>query len=394
MNGAMRTLVLDAVWEPRPGYPISPQEKESRKAIRASAVWKSPSLQLTESPIPRIGDDEVLIRVKACGVCGSDIHCYETDAAGYVLFSGSAKLPVTLGHEYSGEVVEVGRNVGSLKVGDAVAAESMVWCGLCASCRAGNPNQCRRIEMVGFSFPGAFAEYIAVQEKYCWNLDPLREAFPSGEDAYEVGALIEPIGCAYNGIFISGGGFRPGSYVAVHGAGPIGLAAVLLARAAGAAKIFAFDPSEPRNALALALGADYAASPLALRRQGTSPGEIIRDSTGGHGADLQVEAAGAASATLPEIEKSLAPNGKVIYLGRHDAGAPFPLDTLVSQANQICGARGHSGYGIYPFVIRLLASGRFPARPMITARFPLEKAVEAVRRSTERTDGKIIVGLP
>lgn len=391
MKGAMRALILDAVWEPRPGYQLSPQEAETRKSIRANAVWKSPSLKLTDSPIPRIDNDEVLIRVRACGVCGSDTHCYETDSAGYVLFSGSAKLPVTLGHEYSGEVVEVGKNVGSLKVGDAVTAESMVWCGLCVSCRAGNPNQCRRLEMVGFSVPGAFAEYIAVQEKYCWSLNPLKEAFPSGDDAYEMGALIEPIGCAYNGIFISGGGFRPGAYVAVHGAGPIGLAAVLLARAAGAAKIFAFDPSEPRNALARALGADYAASPLALRRQGTSPSEVLRDLTEGHGADLQVEAAGAASSTLPEIEKSLAPNGKMVYLGRHDAGAPFPLDTLVSQANQITGARGHSGHGIYPSVIRLLASGRLPARPMITSKLPFDQAVEAFQRSTERIDGKIIL---
>lgn len=387
----MRALTLEATWKPRPDYPLLPREMETRKAIRASGVWKMPKLELAEQPIPRIEEDEVLIKVKACGICGSDTHCYETDASGYVLFSGSAKLPMILGHEYSGEIVEAGKKVISLRAGDAVAMESMVWCGICACCRAGNFNQCLHLEMVGFSVPGAFAEYIAVKEKYCWKLNVLKDAFPDRDDIYEAGALIEPISCAYNGIFVSGGGFRPGAYVAVHGSGPIGLGAVLLARAAGAAKVFAFDLSEPRNELALALGADYAASPLALRRQGTSPAEVLRDLTHGHGADLQVEAAGAASATFPEIERSLAPNGKIVYLGRHDAGAPLSLDNLVSQANQITGARGHSGHGIYPHVIRLLASGRFPAHKMITSRFPLDEAVEAVRRSTARAEGKIMV---
>ena len=340
---------------------------------------------------PKAGDNDVVVKVKACGVCGSDTHCYETDEEGYVLFSGSARLPVTLGHEYAGEVIEIGRKVTTLRACDAVVPESMLWCGVCASCRAGHPNQCRNIEMVGFSVPGAFADYIAVRERHCWKLDRLRDAFPDDGDLYEVAALMEPIGCAYNGMFVAGGGFLPGAHVAIYGAGPIGLGAVLLARMAGAARIFVFDICEPRNALALKLGADYAGSPLALREQGTSPSEIVRDLTGGQGADMQVEATGAANATFPEIEKSLAPNGQVIYLGRLDTAAPFPLNTMVSQANRIVGARGQSGYGIYPSLIRLLASGRFPARDMITARFPFDRVIEAIERSTERTDGKIMV---
>jgi threonine dehydrogenase-like Zn-dependent dehydrogenase len=391
MRGMMRALNLEAEWKPRPDYMLLPDEIETRRAVRTNSVWHAPRFELIETPIPAIGDEEVLIKVKACGVCGSDSHFYETDESGYALFSGSAKLPVTPGHEYTGEVVEVGRKVTSLRPGDAVVSESMIWCGNCTSCRSGHPNQCRHMEMLGFSLPGAFADYITIGARYCWKLDGLREAFPQEDALYEAGALVEPIGCAYNGMFVAGGGFRPGAYVAVYGAGPIGLGAVLLARFAGAAKIFVFDISEPRNALALELGADYAASPLVLQQQGTSPGEVLREMTGGHGADLEIEASGAAKATFPEIEKSLAPNGKMIYLGRLDASAPFPLDTMVSQANQIIGVRGQSGYGIYPSIIRLLASGRFPARRMITARFPLDKAIEAIQRSVARKDGKIMV---
>lgn len=387
----MRALTLQADWKPRPGYTPQPGEVETRKAVRSNGIWHAPRFELVETPIPAIGDEEVLIKVRACGVCGSDTHFLETDEAGYALFSGSARLPVTSGHEYAGEVVEVGRAVTSLRAGDAVVGESMHWCGHCVSCRSGHPNQCRNMEMLGFSVNGAFADYVATNPKYCWKLDGLREGFPEGDAFYEAAALIEPIGCAYNGMFVAAGGFRPGAHVAVYGVGPIGLGAVLLARFSGAAKILVFDISEPRNALALELGADYAGNPLALRRQGSSPAEIILEQTAGQGADIQIEASGAARATFPEIEKSLAPNGKVIYLGRLDASAPFPLDRMVSGANQIVGARGQSGYGIYPSIIRLLASGRFPASRMITARFPLDEAIGAIERAAKRVDGKIMI---
>jgi scyllo-inosose 3-dehydrogenase len=172
---------------------------------------------------------------------------------------------------------------------------------------------------------------------------------------------------------------------------PIGLAALLLARAAGAAKVFVFDPSTPRNALAMELGADHAASPLDLKRHGTSPADLVRELTGGDGADVQVEAAGAARETIPQIERSFAPNGKMIYLGRSDDAAPLHLDGLVTRANAIVGSRGHAGHGIFPSVIRLLATGRMPAHRMITSRFPLERAADAVAHAAKRTEGKILV---
>jgi threonine dehydrogenase-like Zn-dependent dehydrogenase len=387
----MRALTLNATWEPRFAYKVTPTELETRKAINANTIWKDPKLEFSEKPIPRVEEDEVLIKVKACGVCGSDTHCYEKDEQGYILFSGLLRLPVILGHEFSGEVIEVGKKVSTLKVGDAVAMESIMWCGICTSCRTGNLNQCQRLEMVGFSAPGAFAEYIAVKEKYCWKLDALRNIFHSDDEVYDIGALIEPIGCAYNGMFISENGFKPGAYVAVYGAGPIGLGAVLIARAAGAARIFVFDISEPRNQLALALEADYAASPTALKRKGTSPSEVVLEMTGGYGVDMQIEAAGAASATVPEILKSFASNGKMVFLGRQDSYTQIQFDTLVTQANHIVGSRGHAGYGIYKNVIRLIATGRVPAHKMITSRFPFERVIDAVAQSAARNEGKIMV---
>ncbi len=394
MGETMNALVLRGDWDPRPDYTVSAAERESGKATCASAVWRNPRIQLEERPVPAIADDEVLLRVRACGVCGSDTHCHETDASGYVIFSGPVKLPVIMGHEYTGEVVDVGRSVSTLKIGDAVAPEGMLWCGICRPCRTGHPNQCRHLEMVGFSSPGAFAEYIAVKEKYCWKLNALRDVCSSDDEMYEVGALIEPIGCSYNGMFVSAGGFLPGAYCAVFGAGPIGLGAVLMGRAAGAARIVVFDVVDERCALAVAMGADAAYNSLELAKQGTSPHEVIMEVTGGHGADMLVEAAGAATRTVPEIEKSYAPNGKLVYLGRAATAVEAQLDVLVSNANSISGARGHAGYGIFPNIIRMLSTGRVPARKMITSRYTFADVMDALDRSTRRTDGKIMVRFP
>jgi len=384
----MKALRLDAKWDPKPGCTPALHKEENPLALVASQAWRSPSLSFRDIPVPHIGSHDVLIRVRACGVCGSDTHCLETDGAGFVLFSGMARLPVTLGHEFAGEVAKVGTQVRHLKVGDPVAAESCMWCGVCASCRSGHVNQCKAIDLLGFSRDGAFAEYVAIDEKHCWKLDSLCDQV--GErNAYDAGALIEPIGCAYNGIFIAAGGFYPGSHVAVFGAGPIGLGAIMLARAAGAAKVFAFDPNEPRNKLARALGADFAGSPL-----NCSPSEVVRELTRGVGVDMLIEAAGAASETIPEMQKCFAPNGKLVFLGRHDTRSVVDFNPLVTGANTIVGARGHAGQGIFPAIIRLIAAGRLDALKMVTATYPFKEAIAAVERSKQRRDGKILVRMP
>jgi scyllo-inosose 3-dehydrogenase len=390
----MRALVLEADWDPRPGHELSAAEASSRKATVASKVWRHPHLAWQTLPDPSPADDEVVVAIKAVGVCGSDTHCVETDDDGYMLFSGPTRLPVVLGHEYAGEVVAVGRNVRHLATGDLVAAEGMLYCGVCEACRRGLPNQCPSLEMVGFSSPGAYAEYIAVREKHCFGVDGLVERSGSRQAALEVAALVEPIACPYNGLFVAAGGMAPGSYVVVWGCGPIGLGAVMLARTAGAASILAFDVSPERCTLAIRLGADEAFDPRELAARGLAPSTIIRERTAGWGADVQIEAAGAALETMPEIEKSFAPAGRMIYLGRTGQRAPVFLDVLVSARAGIVGARGHAGGGCFPAILRLLAAGRMDPSPMITARYPFDRAIEAIDRSRNRSDGKILVTVP
>lgn len=387
----MKGLVLTAEWDPRPDYKVSEWERTTGKAVTGSSVWRSPRLSLESLAEPRVGPGLVLMKPRACGVCGSDVHFYETDEKGYMLYPGLTRFPVVIGHEFSGEIVEVGEGVTDLRPGDMVTAEEMIWCGECTPCRNGYPNQCLRLEEIGFTIHGAQAEYLAIGAKYCWKIDALVERYGTKEKAYEAGALCEPTSVAYNAMFSRAGGIKPGGHVVVFGTGPIGFAAIALARAAGAAKILAFEVSKMRQELARKVGADAVLDPVALERQGTKPREAIMDLTGGEGAAMLVEAAGAPPRTIPEMEAAMAIGGKIVMIGRASERAPVYLEHFQTHAAQIYGAQGHSGYGNFPNVIRLMAAGRIDLTPIITSRFPLAQGVEAVKKATRREDGKIMI---
>jgi threonine dehydrogenase-like Zn-dependent dehydrogenase len=387
----MRALMLEAKWEPKKGYVVSDFEKQTGKAVTGNSIWKAPTLKVQDVPTPKVGPKDVLLKIKACGVCGSDIHFYETDREGYVMYPGLTKFPCITGHEFSAVVQEVGKEVTDLKVGDAVTAEEMIWCGECKPCRAGFFNHCSNLEEIGFTINGAFADYLAVGSKYCWKLDALQERYPDADTMFELGATVEPTSVAYNSIFIRAGGFKPGAYTVVYGGGPIGLTAIALLKAAGAAKVIAFETVEERRKICSRMGADHVYDPVALVKQGTSPGQVVLDLTHGEGAEVQVEAAGAPAHTIPEMEKALAINGKIVQVGRAAERVPMYLEAFQVRRSQLFGSQGHSGDEIFPNVIRLMASGAIDNRPMITARYKLSEAVEAIKRSGSRTDGKIMV---
>ncbi len=387
----MKGLQVTAEWSPRSGYRVSEVERQTRKAVTGSSVWRHPRINLVEVAEPPLGPQDVRLRPRACGVCGSDVHFYETDEAGYIRYPGLTRFPVIIGHEFSGEVVEVGRDVRTLRVGDLVTVEEMIWCGRCVPCRNGWPNQCENLEEIGFTIDGAMAEQLVVGAQYCWPLTALVERYGSGDAACEAGALCEPTSVAYNGLFVRAEGFRPGGIVAVYGTGPIGFAAIALARAAGASRVIAFEVSPVRQALARQVGADEVHDPVELQRAGASPHEVVLRASGGAGADLQVEAAGAPGVTVPEMEQALAIGGKIVIIGRAAERAPLYLEHFQTHAAQVYGAQGHSGYGTFQNVIRLMAAGRVDLRPIITSRFPLGSAREAVEKASQRQDGKVMV---
>jgi len=387
----MKALVVEGTWDPKDISIITQEEIIHKRAINGSQVWRNPQFNITDVPEPSIANNDVLIKVKSCGICGSDSHLYELDSDGYIIFSGPVKFPTIIGHEYSGIIEAVGKDVINLKPGDKVVSESIVWCGKCMPCRSGAFNQCENVELAGITVNGALAEYVSTSALQCWKIDSLESALE--DKLFDIAALIEPIGCAYNGMFVNSTVFKPGIAVVIYGVGPIGLGAVALAQLAGARLIIAFDKNPERLAIAKKMGADYTYDISELESSGIAPRDIVMEKTAGYGAEMQVEAAGAASHTLPEMESSLAFNGNIIYLGRAASSAPIILNNLVSGANSIIGSRGHSGYGIYDKIIKLLASKKLTVEEMITSTYSFDNSLEAIKRSVQRTDGKIMVNL-
>jgi scyllo-inosose 3-dehydrogenase len=382
----MRALMVEADWEPRGGYSPEPGDEERRLARNGNLVWKHPRFRVADLPEPSPGADEVLIRVRACGVCGSDVHMYEKDDEGYMVYPGMLSTPVVTGHEFSGVVEAVGENVVDLEPGDAVCSEEIAWCGECYACRAGRFNYCERLGELGFTFNGAHAEYVVTKSKYCWPIDEMLQTL-GDERGFRAAALVEPTSVAYVGMFVQAS-FLPGASVAVIGGGPIGLAAVGLARAAGAGRVVAFETVATRRRLAEEMGADAVYDSLALDEGGIA--EAAMEETRGRGIDMWVEASGA-EGVIDAATGALAPTATVVLVGRGPHRASIDPERLVVAGSGLCGSLGHSGAGTFGNVIRLMASGRLDMSRIVTDPVGLDGAVEGLERLRDREAGKYMV---
>jgi threonine dehydrogenase-like Zn-dependent dehydrogenase len=386
----MKGLRLEADWEPRPeaAATIDPSDASARLARRGNQVWRNPRVTLVSLPDPRPAADEVVIRVRACGICGSDFHFVESDVDGYMLYPGLVRTPVVTGHEFAGVVEAVGDEVEDFGPGDLVCAEEIAWCGDCLACRAGRPNNCTRIQELGFSFDGAHAEFVVTRARYCWSLSPLAEAdFPEAK-IFQLGALVEPTSVAYVAMFVSAGGFMPGSSVGVVGAGPIGLASIALARAAGAGRIVAFEVAEGRRQLASAMGADQVLDPRDLGPGGVET--AARELSRGRGMDVWVEASGAAG-VAETMAATLAPAGKMVLVGRGPHTIDLDPEWLIVRGAAIHGSIGHSGSGTFGHVIDLMAAGRLDMTRIISSTVDLEGGARLLDGTPHREPGKTLV---
>src|SRR5918994_2600774 len=382
----MRALMVEADWEPRGGYSPEAGDEERRLARNGNLVWRRPRFRVVELPEPSPGPDEVLIRVRACGVCGSDVHMYEKDDEGYMVYPGMMHTPVVTGHEFSGVLEEVGRNVVDLAPEDAVCCEEIAWCGECYACRAGRFNYCERLGELGFTFNGAHAEYVVTKSKYCWPIDEMLQTL-GDERGFRAAALVEPTSVAYVGMFVQAS-FLPGASVAVIGGGPIGLAAVGLARAAGAGRVIAFETVDTRRRLAEEMGADAVYGPLSLDDGGIA--EAATEETRGRGIDMWVEASGA-EGVIDAATGALAPTATVVLVGRGPHRASIDPERLVVTGGGLRGSLGHSGAGTFGNVIRLMASGRLDMSHIVTNPVGLEGALEGLERLRDREAGKYMV---
>ncbi|NLY18784.1 MAG: alcohol dehydrogenase catalytic domain-containing protein [Clostridiaceae bacterium] len=390
----MRGVTLIADWDPKPGFKLGPKDIYKKQTYLGSQVYRNPRIEIREYEIPRPGPEEVLIEVKACGICGSDVHMAQPDDDGYIYYPGLTGFPSILGHELSGIVVEAGEKAFDKKTnkrfkgGEWVCAEEMLWCGSCQPCADGWPNHCERLNEIGFNVNGAFAKYIVLPARCLWGIEDLKNVYKNELDCFLAGSLVEPTSVAYNAVIERGGGIRPGDNVVICGGGPVGLAACAIIKKAGAARVILSEPSKNRAEIGRKLGADFIIDPL--KENFT---ERVLELTNGMGAALYLEATGLPTEVYPGIEQAIwegrTLNSTVVVVARADAKMPVTGEVLQVRRARIVGAQGHSGHGTFPRVIQCMASG-MDMLPMITKKITLDEVPEnIVALRTDRSECKI-----
>ena len=341
------------------------------KAIR---IHGSKHVRYEDVPMPQVGPDDVLIKVKAAGLCGTDLELY--DGTMFYLTSGMAQLPLIPGHEWSGEVVELGSNVSEFSIGDRVTGECSVGCRSCSYCIRGWYNQCQfRTETGILNRDGGCAEYISFPKHFLHKCNKME---------FAESAFIEPTGVAlYATKLIS---VCPEDYVAVMGPGPIGLFAVQTAKAYGARKVILVGTRDERLAVGRVLGADVTVNVSTENLLGK-----VREATDGHMIDAVIEAVGK-PAVWDDIASIIAPRARVAMTGLF-AGAKCSVDfdPLVVSNITVFGVLGSPG--VWDEAIDLHERGAVTAQPLITHRLALSEFVEGVEIMRNRTDGVIKVVL-
>lgn len=331
-------------------------------------------MELVERPIPVCGSRDVLIRVHHAGVCGTDLHIWEWDSWA----SGRLKPPVTIGHEFAGEVVELGveaRAEGLLAIGDLVTAEGHIICGHCLPCRTGHGHLCVRTSIIGVDRDGAFADYIVMPMSNVMKLDGI----PT-----DIGAIMDPIGNAVHTALE--GGDLTGCTALVLGCGPIGCFAVGVLRAAGASLVLASDFNAFRRGLAAKMGAHHVFDPAT-----DDVVARVRELTEGIGADLICEMSGH-PAGHAQAFAAARPGGRVNMLGTpsRTTEVDFARD-VIFKGLTLYGVTGRKMYTTWIQMTRLLRSGQFDPRPVVTHRFPLDRIADAIGVIKDGSAGKVIL---
>jgi threonine 3-dehydrogenase len=332
-----------------------------------------PGLALRDVPSPTCGATEALIRVRHAGVCGTDLHIWEWDSWA----RNRLRLPVVIGHEFAGEIVQLGREAeagGLLMVGDLVTAEGHIVCGHCLQCRLGAGHLCQRTQVIGVDRDGAFADFIAMPASNVIKLDGI----PT-----EIGAIMDPMGNAVHTVLEAD---VPGSSVLVLGCGPIGCFAVGVARAAGASLVIASDFNPKRLELARAMGAHVTLNPA----DDDVPARV-RELTGGDGVDLVCEMSGHPTGHAQAFAAARL-GGRVNLLGtpNRTTEVDFARD-VIFKGLTLYGVTGRKMYQTWHQMRRFLRAGQLDPRPVITHRFPLECIADAIQVIKDGQAGKVIL---
>ncbi|KGP73515.1 L-threonine 3-dehydrogenase [Pontibacillus yanchengensis] len=327
--------------------------------------------QLQEVPIPAIRENEVLIKVKATSICGTDVHIYNWDE-----WSASrVHTPYVFGHEFAGEVVEIGEHVTMVDVGDYVSAETHIVCHKCPQCLTGQYHICENTQIIGVDTQGCFAEYVALPESNLW-VNP-------SDMPTDIASVQEPMGNAVHTVL---NGEVAGKNVAIIGCGPIGLMAVGVAKAAGASQVLAFDVNPYRLQLAEQMGAT-----TVIHSGNEDPVERAKSLTNEHGVDVVCEMSGHPKA-MDQGFKMITNGGRVSILSL--PVRPVTLDVtndIVFKGVQVQGITGRKMFKTWQQVSRLLQSKQVDLAPIITHHLPLEEFEKGFSLMNAGQCGKVVL---
>lgn len=328
--------------------------------MKALVVTKQSKAEVREVPLPATGAGEVLVRVMACAICGSDVHGYDGS-------SGRRQPPVIMGHEAAGVIEKVGEGVTDYAPGERVTFDSTEYCGTCYYCKRGQVNLCEHRRVLGVSCKeyrrdGAMAQYIALPQRILYRLPP--------EVSLVQAAMVEPLAIAVHALSVSP--FTLGDRAVVVGCGAIGLLLVQTLAAAGCSRLIALDLDDDKLALAKAMGATHSINP----GREDAPGAVLA-LTGGRGADLAFEAVGL-SGSFNTALGCTRPGGGVVLVGNLAASVDFPLQRAVT--SQISLYASCASAGEYEVCLNMIAAGAVDVDGLISATGTLEEGNELLAR--------------
>src|SRR5215468_1720947 len=339
------------------------------KALRKMQAAKG--LAMDSVGVPQIGPTDVLVRVKAASICGTDLHIYGWDRWS----QGRIKPPVTLGHEFCGVVEAVGDDVTSVHAGDFVSAEMHVSCGHCHQCRLGEAHICPNVTVIGIDADGAFAEFVKIPATNIWKLDA---AIPE-----RYAAILDPLGNAVHTVLA---GEIAGQTALVTGCGPIGLMSIAVAKACGGSTVFATETNAHRREMAKQMGADVVINPAtedAVKK--------ILGATGGTGVDVLLEMSGVPSA-IQQGFKALRAGGRASLLGIPTENVALDLvNDVIFKGATVQGIYGRRMYQTWVQMTALLKAGRLNLEPLFGEKVGLEKFEDAFRKLQSGMAGKILL---
>ena len=337
--------------------------------MRSAVFYGKHDLRVEDQAIPTTGPQDVLIQVKACGVCGTDVHIYEGDPG-----AASVTPPTILGHEFSGVITEVGSEVSAYQVGDRVCIDPNWYCGNCPACKNGVAHYCENMLSYGVTLNGGFAEYCAVNQRQVYKL--------GANTSFEQGAMVEPVACCLHGLDMCH--IQPGHQVVVIGGGMIGLLMVQLAKLAGAAKVALLEPVEGKRQVGAQLGADVCIDPIHqdVKRTLAEAGMTWINTV--------IECVGRPSTIEQAID--IAGNKAVVMM----FGLTKPDETIAVKPFQICQKELElkASY-INPYTqkraLDLIDSGRLDVTSMIAEVCGLEQLADVLNCPQLRAKGKFVI---